>query len=986
MEDILDIYKKRLYTSNLRSNYFKILNHSAYSFSDLDISPNENELLFNNFFNISSFYNTYISLYKETGINYFKYGKDILVYNIKGRTYSSPIFLYDAELLHKNNKFNIKINNEFEINYLLLVFLKDECGIDLLECCAENLIESLISKLNEYYSTNLKISNKKITDKINIQTSIKYFNIYNIGIYSLYKNNNDSIILDYNKDNKKTKKNHNKLYNYSVLNANKSQQDILNKLSEEKNIIIQGAPGSGKSKTLINIIINALLSNKKCLFICEKKNALDVIYNELKNQGLEEYIAYIIDYKKDKNSIYEKVNSKYSYIRAMDKNIDPEKYISNYIIANEKYEYNKNNINKINSIKKYIEYYIINSLKEISLNKNDISNYNKNYSIEYEIDHFNEYINNYYFDYLNKNILNYSKIINILYNKIVLNNTFTKKIYIIFANKYLKKIINTEINKNDIENIIILLHNIIDDNNFKIILKYYFEYNFNKDKINDYVIAFNIHCLESKFNNECIDKSFIKTILKYINIILDNNIYSEIIKFKATKKILFKNNAIQNKIPLKSFTEKTDLFTSFFPVILTNPNTCSTLFRDVDNKYFDYIIFDEASQLKIEDVYPHISKGNTIIVSGDKNQMQPSTLFKTKMDSDVESFNENESIYNGCVSLLDYATENSYEECNLDYHYRSKNKYLIDFSNKYFYDNRLIIANNFKYKPIELYNINGLYKNRSNEDEANAIIAKLKCIYKNNCESYNNPNDLNIDIHNEISICIVTFNIIQRDLIIEKINNVEDLDLRYYLNYRLNDTLIVKNIDNVQGDEYDIVILSTTFGYNENNKLIQNYGPLIKENGDKLLNVLITRARNNIYVFTSIPENTYLLYGNINSKNLFYSYLSYCHYISRNEYNKLDRIFNDITKFNINKNYSNSLYECIVNKINSFNKYKAEIYKINSITSCIKINNKILVIKNYDDENFINDMKFIYKDLILEINLYDILYTDKYINYIFQNI
>ena len=341
-----------------------------------------------------------------------------------------------------------------------------------------------------------------------------------------------------------------------------------------------------------------------------------------------------------------------------------------------------------------------------------------------------------------------------------------------------------------------------------------------------------------------------------------------------------------------------DLFTNYFPIILTTPDVCSNLFKGKNN-YFDVVMFDEASQLRLEDNLPAILKGKQIIISGDENQMPPSNYFSKVFDGAVEDEDELEeeedvikldkdNILLSCESLLDFGTELNFEKCHLDFHYRSKHPFLIDFSNFAFYNQRLQpLPNPFDYNPIQLFQVNGLYKDYVNQDEADMILDILeKHIQKFPNGKY--P-----------SVGIATFNISQRNLIKSKIIDRRKLSKYNDFNEKMQalegEGLFLKNLENIQGDERDIIILSTTFGKTKEGKFYNRFGPINLTKGFKLLNVIVTRAKYKVFVCTSVPEEIYLNYKEHLEKEaannrgaVFFAYLAYCKAVS--EENNVERI------------------------------------------------------------------------------------------------
>lgn len=333
-----------------------------------------------------------------------------------------------------------------------------------------------------------------------------------------------------------------------------------------------------------------------------------------------------------------------------------------------------------------------------------------------------------------------------------------------------------------------------------------------------------------------------------------------------------------------------DLFTTFFPVILTTPDVASNLFKG-QNKYFDIVIFDEASQLKLEDNLPALLKGKQVVIAGDEHQMPPSNYFSKIFDGAIDDEDEFEdeidkikndisNSLSGCESLLDFASELGFEKKYLDFHYRSRHPYLIDYSNYAFYNQRLKpLPNSFEYTPIKYIPVNGTYSDTSNNAEAATVLS----IIDNNISRLPNGK--------YPTVGIATFNINQRNLILAKIN-----ERRKFVKYSsFNEKIVeleengffVKNLENIQGDERDVIILSTTYGINKEGKFAQRFGSINHQKGYKLLNVIVTRAKYKIYVCTSIPEEVFLNYkehllleGSNNRRSALYAYLAYSKAVS----------------------------------------------------------------------------------------------------------
>ncbi|WP_086030251.1 AAA domain-containing protein [Tenacibaculum holothuriorum] len=354
-----------------------------------------------------------------------------------------------------------------------------------------------------------------------------------------------------------------------------------------------------------------------------------------------------------------------------------------------------------------------------------------------------------------------------------------------------------------------------------------------------------------------------------------------------------------------------ELFTTFFPIILTTPDVASNLFKG-KNKYFDIVMFDEASQLKLEDNLPALLKGKQIVIAGDEHQMPPSNYFSKIFDGTIDDEDEFEDEIDriksdasnsllDCESLLDFASELGFDKRHLDFHYRSRHPYLIDYSNYAFYNQRLKpLPNDFDYVPIKYINVNGTYSNTSNDSEAETILS----IIENNISRLPNGE--------YPTVGVATFNITQRNLVLSKINERRKFERFKEFNDKIleleENGFFVKNLENIQGDERDVIILSTTYGINKEGKFNQRFGSINHQKGYKLLNVIVTRAKYKVYVCSSIPQEVFLNYkehllseGSNNRKGAFYAYLAYAKAVSEQDAESRLSVLNALAENSSNK-------------------------------------------------------------------------------------
>ena len=372
---------------------------------------------------------------------------------------------------------------------------------------------------------------------------------------------------------------------------------------------------------------------------------------------------------------------------------------------------------------------------------------------------------------------------------------------------------------------------------------------------------------------------------------------------------LRKNQKFGKRLTLKQII-KLDFenFTSMFPVVMVNPIVANTILP-LEQGIFDLVIFDEASQLRIEDTYTSIIRGKYKIIAGDKHQMPPSNYFASNVEySSDDELDLREELQLYSESLLSFAESLKYKNMSyLDFHYRSKHPALINFSNCAFYGGNLIpLPAMQEYTPIIVKEVGGIYKDgggaaQINTKEAEEVIQVLSSIEadKNGVMP---------------SVGIATFNIHQRNCIKEMLYKTayENEQFSKKLEKLQESGLFVKNLENIQGDERDIIIISTTFGQDGDGKFYQKFGSILTDNGYKLLNVLITRAKKQLFLVTSIPQNYYSKWQMMldekkenNKAGLLYAYISYAKAISNRDIQAAENILKTLQQYSYDKARSN---------------------------------------------------------------------------------
>lgn len=310
---------------------------------------------------------------------------------------------------------------------------------------------------------------------------------------------------------------------------------------------------------------------------------------------------------------------------------------------------------------------------------------------------------------------------------------------------------------------------------------------------------------------------------------------------------------------------------------------------------FDIVIFDEASQLYVERSMPAIYRGKKIVVAGDQKQLRPSSLGKGRILDDVsdEDMVESTNDFLGYESLLD-AANYKYYRTMLNYHYRSKYEELINFSNYAFYHGRLMITTNAAATvdvPIERIKVkNGRWIDKKNDEEAKETVKLVKKILTGR--------------KNNETVGVITFNVSQMYLIDDYLEKEKAKDTKFNelisaeekrTEDGQNIGFFVKNIETVQGDERDIIIFCIGYAKNESDRVAINFGWLNQDGGENRLNVAISRAKEKIYVITSIePDELHVEDTKNNGPKLFKKYLEYSKYVSEGKSDQVKLLLNNL--------------------------------------------------------------------------------------------
>ena len=339
----------------------------------------------------------------------------------------------------------------------------------------------------------------------------------------------------------------------------------------------------------------------------------------------------------------------------------------------------------------------------------------------------------------------------------------------------------------------------------------------------------------ARYQKACADELVAKLSRNVEEIVNDIDYAEEIGTLKKAIKGKGRNKPIR-----KLFSEIENLLPHISPCMLMNPISVAQ-YIDIDFPKFDLVIFDEASQIPTSEAVGAIARGKDVIVVGDPKQMPPTTFFTTSVDNEMDDDAEDmESLLIDCQTISMPVTE-------LKWHYRSQHESLIAFSNIKYYGNNLYTfpTPNDLVSEVRIVHPEGYYDRKSgcNKAEAEAIVAEI-------LRHYRNPKS------RKDSIGVITFNIKQQNYIDEllektlKLPGNEDL-----IGENIPQQVFIKNLENVQGDEADVILFSIGYAPDKEGKLTMNFGPLNREGGWRRLNVAVSRSRKSMIIYSVLkPE------------------------------------------------------------------------------------------------------------------------------------
>lgn len=317
------------------------------------------------------------------------------------------------------------------------------------------------------------------------------------------------------------------------------------------------------------------------------------------------------------------------------------------------------------------------------------------------------------------------------------------------------------------------------------------------------------------------------------------------------------NNQGQMGILLREFQKKTrhlpirklmtragNIIQALKPVLMMSPLSIAN-FIEPGQLSFDIVIFDEASQVRPVEAFGALMRSKQAVVVGDSQQMPPTSFFDKVIEAD--KIDEDEDYVGDVESILGLFLAQNAPQRMLRWHYRSRHESLITVSNKEFYKNRLVVF------PSSM----------QHAENMGLVFHHLKDTVYDRGNTQTNPEEARIVAehvmrhareHPELTLGVSAFSIQQMQAIIDRLEIMRRVDpsAESFFQSHPEEPFFVKNLENVQGDERDVIFISIGYGRDKDGILTMSFGPLNREGGERRLNVLITRARQKCVVFSNI--------------------------------------------------------------------------------------------------------------------------------------
>lgn len=601
---------------------------------------------------------------------------------------------------------------------------------------------------------------------------------------------------------------------YSLAKIQKTNwiQDKATVAALNRNTVIWGPPGTGKTQTITNIITNILARNKKAVIMSQKKVAIDVL---IKKMGkLSVFCIFLVskaDSDINKEEFYLPIDKLLEEVKNADLLSESPVSKLNNAVEKDLITVIDNISNLINSPNYQQKLHFFNHLYSKDILKKVIKSYIDTTTFNHLYNYPDSFTNN-------KEYINDFMKLNKVEKKGLLFKSYDKQ-----KHEEIEKSLDTilDLFKNDLINMVNDIKNFSSVDIREDLSKIDFVSNyFLKDKKN--ILnpeRYNAFCEKAIYDYSC---SIIRNKIDAARQ-KDPSLYSSIEKMYAQVK--------QKRSNPQAFIRKNkEVLKYLFNIIATTP---MTNFVEFKKDYYDYVILDESSQIHVENALPYLYAGKIKVIAGDLEQMRPSNWFSSRSEVDEDDLDA--STEESSLSILEYCESKGLYKVMLDKNYRSQSSAIMSFSSKNFYKSSLEVIDNFNSdikKPLEVFHVGGKREgsNKINKKEVEKVIEVLE----KNIKKFK-------------SILVVCFNLLHKYEVEKQLASGKYplLDSALY-----EKKISVKNIENVQGDEAELVVMNVVM--DPDTRISSTY--VCRPGGKNALNVAVSRAIKKLVVVKSIKN------------------------------------------------------------------------------------------------------------------------------------
>ena len=863
----LRLWERKLLDLSLRNNLLNMrLGKNTIPFETSDVAILEDELDLGKEFmleqkELKGIYRAVRTNLEESGVNTLFLTLGTLQWNERtgGRVYAAPILLVPVDMVPvKKQGYAIrKRDEEVMLNVTLMEFLKQQFDIE---------VEGMSPLPQDAHGIDVSLVLHEVRQAVKEQTEWEVVENAVLGIFSFAKfvmwndihSHGDAVMqnpivrsliegrlmmadegepVDARQMDATTHPEHIAV----PVDADSSQLEAIEESEQGRSFILYGPPGTGKSQTITNLIANAVYHQKRVLFVAEKKAALDVVQSRLAKIGLSPFCLELHSNKMDKQHFLRQMQAAIdaadntsigsqdgdNYLRVADALYQQRLQLTGYVDGMQRKQTDGQSL--YDTINRYL-------CVAAERGGHPLSGLMPK---ERQLPKYSSYMSN---DTIEKQLPLLPQIIDGVRKQLERGRQMS------YFNRTTRQLLENDYKWKKFAALADVSDELLDD--LDALQTAVERWTQNVDVLPLWEACANaLRHTDSAQLEEAIDRYrelvslFQQLTRKELVARLSSRIPVGDRDPQLSSELTLLRKRIANKGRGASIRSVIDqmptLLPRLCPVMLMSPLSVAQ-YLEMEAPKFDLVIFDEASQMPTNEAVGSLCRAKAAVIVGDPMQMPPTSFFSVSSTDDEEADQDDlESILDDCISL-------SMPSRYLGWHYRSKHESLINFSNQHYYNGRLTTfpSTDEMVPHVTWQYVDGFYdygKTRTNRAEAEAIVAEA--IQR-------------MQVSPMRSIGIVAFSKLQSDLIEDILYDTlaarPDIEQQ---NIQAEEPLFVKNLENVQGDERDVILFSVGYGPDKDGHVSMNFGPLNKVGGERRLNVAVSRARYEMKVFSTLrPE------------------------------------------------------------------------------------------------------------------------------------